>query len=91
MSDPAILKQLKQRAQTEMSVGNFQAAEILYYDLIEILYRAEPGNELGEAFQALASTLKAQEKEYSPFLVLAEKVLKHSAPIAGSEMKSRCG
>lgn len=66
---------LKSRAQDEMTKGNFAEAEVLYYDLIDVLYRSAPGTELGEAFKELAGTLKAQHKDYSQFLVLADKLL----------------
>jgi len=66
---------LKSRASAEMDKGNFAEAEVLYYDLIDLLYRKAPGQELGEAFKHLAHTLKAQQKDYSQFLVLADKLL----------------
>lgn len=69
---------IKSRADQHVTDGNFAEAEVLYYDLIDVLYRRAPGSELGEAFKGLAEVLKAQRKEYSPFLVLAEKLLKDS-------------
>lgn len=67
---------LKDRARSLVGKGNYADAEVAYYDLIEILNRAKPGRELGEAFNELAVVLKAQKKDYSPFLVLAEKLLR---------------
>lgn len=76
---------LKNRAQEEVVKGNFAEAEVLYYDLIDVLYRSAPGAELGEAFKQLASTLKAQQKDYSQFLVLADKLLNPEDVIISDE------
>lgn len=79
---------LKSRAEEELGKGNFAEAEVLYYDLIDLLYRSAPGAELGEAFKQLAGTLKAQKKDYSQFLVLADKLL-NTGDLADLDATSR--